>query len=213
VAVVRVVRPLVRSFVARFSPRAAAHARAGGHAVVWEKDTRARLVFRAPKPGDEMDLGYWSLLDLDRWRWTRAKRGPFRGLATAPIPEDCLEIVKARIERDSVHPGATRTMRLDCETCAACCRANRVELEPADVRRFERGGRPELARGPYARRDADGKLVLRLLQSRDCRHLRSDKRCGIYELRPGSCRVFPVGSESCLYSREEELGVVDGARP
>jgi hypothetical protein len=60
------------------------------------------------------------------------------------------------------------------------------------------------------RREEDGTVVLRLLASRNCRHLRRDKRCAIYELRPDSCRLFPAGSECCLYSREEELGIVDG---
>jgi Fe-S-cluster containining protein len=101
-------------------------------------------------------------------------------------------------------------MFLDCETCAACCRDNRVELEEQDIERFERANRAELARPPYTRKEGK-KVVLRLLRSRDCRHLGADRRCGIYDLRPESCRVFPPASEGCLFSRESELGIFDGA--
>jgi Fe-S-cluster containining protein len=214
----RVTRPVVRSFTQRFVREAAAHVRAGGHAIVWTSAAsgasgasgkRATLVFSEPEPGDDMDLGVWSLLDMGKQRWNLEKRGPLRGLATASVPRDCLELVGDRIERDSVHPGATRTMYLDCEACAACCRKNHVELERADIRRFRDAGREELLRPPFTRRDGN-KLVLRLLRSGDCRHLRVDLRCSIYAIRPEACRTFPPGSEGCLFSREEELGVVDG---
>jgi hypothetical protein len=206
----RVVRPLVRAFQARFEVEAAAHVRAGGHAIVWASPRRARIVFRAPRGAEERDLGYWAILDMGRTAWSKAKSGALRGLAVAPVPRDCVDLVKERVERDSVHRGATRAMLLDCEACAACCRDNRVELEKQDIERFARANRPELARPPYTRKDGK-KIVLRLLLSRDCRHLRADRRCGIYEIRPESCRVFPPGSEGCLYSREAELGISDGA--
>jgi uncharacterized protein len=206
----RVVRPVVRAFRAGFEREAAAHVRAGGHAAVWDA-RRVRLVFRRPRRAAVSDLGRWALLDLGLTRWSTATRGPLRGLAFAKVPKDCIGIVEDRVARDSIHSGSTRTMHLDCRACAACCRHNRVEIEAPDVARFERAGRPELARAPYARKDGN-KLVLRLLRSGDCRHLLGDRSCGIYELRPGSCRTFPQGSEGCLFSREEELGLVDGAR-
>jgi Fe-S-cluster containining protein len=214
----RVVRPIVRAFRTEFEKEAAAHVRAGGHAFVWESAPRkppsravrgGRLVFAKPRGRLADDLGYWALLDLGLTRWSTVTRGPLRGLASARIPADCVDIVQERVERDSIHPGSTRTMHLDCEECAACCRDNRVEIHEADLARFRRAGRPELGRAPYVRKDG-GKLVLRLLRSGDCRNLTRDKRCAIYELRPDSCRSFPRGSEGCLFSREEELGVVDG---
>jgi Fe-S-cluster containining protein len=85
-----------------------------------------------------------------------------------------------------------------------------VELDDVDVERFEKGGRPELARPPFARR-RDGALVLLLAPDKRCKHLADDNKCGIYALRPDSCSKFPVGSECCLSAREEELGIVDGA--
>jgi uncharacterized protein len=207
----KVVRPVVRSFTARFEREAGAHVRAGGHAIVWESPKRGRLVFQKPKGLEVESLGYWSILDMGRSEWSTVSKGPLRGLAAAKVPRDCVDLVTERVLRDSIHRGSTRVMLLDCQECAACCRANRVELDRDDIARFKRGGRPELARFPYARKDGK-KLILRLLKSKDCRHLQSDKRCGIYELRPDSCRTFPMGSEGCLFSREEEFGIVDGIR-
>jgi uncharacterized protein len=209
----RIVRPVVRSFKTRFAKEAAAHVRAGGHALVWDGETRVRLAFRVPPRSAkkrEKDLGYWSLLDLGVDSWKVETTGALRGLAVSPIAKDSVEIVQRRALRDSVHARSTRTIALDCETCAACCRDNKVILEPVDFERFEAAGRADLGRPPYTRKDGD-RVILRLLRSRDCKHLQADKRCGIYALRPDSCRDFPAGSESCLYSREVELGLVDGA--
>ncbi|MGA2450088.1 MAG: YkgJ family cysteine cluster protein [Polyangiaceae bacterium] len=205
----RVSRPTVRSFAWRFRANAASWVRAGGHAVVWVSSKRARLVVRKPRKGDELDLGLWSALDLGRCAFDRPSRGPFAGLAVLRIPSDCFSIVRARALRDSIHEGPTRAMRLDCLSCAACCRANRVVLDDADIARFEGAGRGELARAPYARRHG-GELVLVLRRDKSCKHLGVDKRCGIYGLRPSACSTFPVASECCLSSRAEELGVVDG---
>jgi hypothetical protein len=167
------------------------------------------LVFQVPEGDPEKSLGYWSLLDLGKRRWAKETKGALRGLAVARIVRDSVDLVRARAERDSVHPRATRTMLLDCEECGACCRDNRVVLEPEDFDRFADAGRQDLARPPYTRKDGK-RVVLRLLRSRDCRHLGADHRCAIYALRPDACRVFPAGSESCMYSRDAELGVVDG---
>ena len=208
-----VVRPVVRSFDQRWAKEAALHVRAGGHALVWNGDKRVSLVLPPPsrrKAEKEKDLGYWSLLDLGVDSFKRARAGTFRGLVVHRVEKDAVEIVRRRALRDSVHPRATRKIRLDCESCASCCRDNNVILEPVDFARFKNAGREDLGRPPYTRRDGE-RVVLRLLKSRDCRHLGADKRCGIYPLRPESCRSFPAGSESCLYSREVELGLVDGA--
>ena len=168
--------------------------------------------FRRPKDGDESDLGWWSALDLGRSDYLIARSGPFAGLGLIAIPHDCYTIVRDRAVRDSIHAGPTREMELDCLECGACCRDNRVELEDQDIERFEGAGRGELARAPYARLD-DGKVVLVLRRDKRCKHLAGDNRCGIYPIRPDACSTFPAGSECCLSSREEELGIIDGASP
>lgn len=204
-----VTRPVVRSFDVRFVKNAAAFVRGGGHALVWEGKRKAKLVFRAPK--DELtDLGYWALLDLSRTRYQVERSGPLRGLAVSRIPPDCFSIVRGWATRDSVHEGPTRTLDLDCLACGACCRDNEVVLEDEDIERFVSAGRQDLARRPWAKK-GDGRVVLVLQRDKRCKHLAGDNKCGIYPIRPSACSTFPMGSECCLFSRQEELGIVDGA--
>lgn len=207
-----VVRPVVRSFNARQWPVAAIHVRKGGHAVVWEHRTRARLLVPCPKDDDPKDLALYAILDLGKQRYDVSKRGVTKGLATTLVPRDCNEMVRQRIQRDKVHRGATRIVTLDCRSCGACCYSNRVVLDDDDMERFRKGGRAQFARMPYARRSR-GELVLRLAPDGACLHLGAGNRCGIYAIRPEMCRVFPIGSECCLSARAEEFDVYDGARP
>jgi Fe-S-cluster containining protein len=209
----RVVRPIVRQFKVAFAREAARHVRAGGHAIVWESEKRARLVIPVPKKGDEGDLGLWSIMDLGKWRWRKIESGPLRGLASMIIPGDCYDIVRHRAERDSTLEGTTREVDFDCLACGACCKDNEVVLYDVDVRRLKKGGREDLTRPPFARKDKEGRLVftLKKTKAKECKHLGSDNKCGVYELRPDACSTFPVGSECCLFARETELGIVDGA--
>jgi Fe-S-cluster containining protein len=202
-------RPIVRQFKARFTREIGAHVRAGGHAVVWESPKRAHLVLPVPDESDDHDLALWSLLDLGKQKWDVIKRGALRGLATALVPRDCIEVVRHRAERDSIFEGSTRELDLDCLACGACCKDNYVVLTKVDLDRFAEARRQELGRAPYTKK-LNGKLVLKLLRSKNCRHLAPDNKCGIYAIRPDACSTFPVASESCLFSREEELGITDG---
>jgi len=206
-------RPIVRSFKRKFVKEAAAHVRAGGHAIVWENDARALLLFQTPEEGNDDDYGAWAVYDMGKYKWHTHVRGTFKGLATTLIPRDCLWIAKRRTERDSIHPGTTRKMDLDCTDCAACCRDNEVILQPEDIKRFKDAGRGELAKSPFAKRDGDGKLVLTLLPNKRCHHLKRDNKCGIYSIRPHSCSEFPMGSECCMFARQDVLGLSDGVPP
>jgi hypothetical protein len=210
-ATTSVTRPVVRGYKWPFLEEAVLWVRAGGHAVVWLSTRKARLVFPKPRDGDEGDLGKWSALDLGRSDYSVATRGLFAGMAYVRVPHDCYSIVRQRVVRDSIHPGPTRSLALDCLDCAACCKDNRVELDDDDVARFAAAGREELAQPPYARRE-DGTIVLVLRRDKRCKHLFDDNRCSIYALRPSACSTFPPGSECCLSSREEEMGIVDGAQ-
>lgn len=206
-------RPIVRSFKVKYLKEAIAHVRGGGHAFVWESDKRAQLVFQTPAPGDDENFGAWSVYDMGKRSWTDHTRGTFRGLSSTLVPRDCLWIAKRRTERDSIYPGPTRMIDLDCTKCAACCRDNEVILSEEDLQRFRDGGRPDLAKPPYAKRQKDGRVLLTLLENKRCRHLKRDNRCGIYELRPHPCSEFPSGSECCLFAREDMLGLYDGEKP
>lgn len=206
-------RPIVRSFKQKYVKEAAAHVRAGGHAILWESDKRAHLVFQVPAEDNPDDFGAWAVYDMGKWRWTTHDKGALKGLASTLVPRDCLWIAKRRVERDAVHPGPTRKVAFDCTKCAACCQDNEVVLLDEDVERFRKGGRGELAKPPYAKRHRDGRVILTLLPNKRCRHLQKDNRCGIYEIRPHACSEFPMGSECCLYAREDMLKLFDGARP
>jgi len=182
----QVTRPIVRSFKAKFLREAALHVRGGGHAVVWHDPKRAVLVLPTIDDDDPHDWGLWSILDIGKKRWRTIPSGPLRGLSTALVPPDCHAIVRRRAERDSVHPGPTRAMELDCLECGACCRDNEVILLDVDVERLRAGGKAHIAKPPYARR-RDGKLTLSLLKNGRCQHLADDNKCGIYAHRPDSC--------------------------
>jgi Fe-S-cluster containining protein len=206
-----VVRPVFRSYKQRFVRACAEHVRAGGHAVVFETEERAYLVLPPIDADDPHDLGFWSILDLGKQRWTTETEGPLEGLSTTRVPRGCLDLVKKRATRDSEFTTSTRKMKLDCLECGACCRDNHVILEPEDYTRFAEHGRPELGKPPFTKR-FDGKVVFKLAKDKACQHLCSDNKCDIYAMRPNACSTFPMASECCLYAREEELGIVDGVR-
>lgn len=205
-------RPVVRSFSARHQRECAAWVQAGGHAVLWETTTRAVLVLPIPDPNDPADLSLFSILDLGKRRWKVPERGTLRGLATCLVPKDCHWIIRRRIERDSEHEAPTRRVKIDCLECGACCEDNEVVVWPVDRQRFEEAGRLDLLAPPYTRK-VDGKLVLKLLGNKKCRHLHTDNTCHIYPFRPDACRDFPVASECCLYARELERDLYDGVQP
>ena len=136
---------------------------------------------------------------------------------------DCVEVCPV----DAFHQGPNFLVInpdecIDCTLCEPECPINAIYPEddvPAGQEGFvalnaerRRGsaGRPELAKPPYARRE-NGTVILVLRRDKDCKHLQSDNKCDIYPIRPDACSMFPAGSECCLSSREEELGVLDGA--
>ena len=79
-------RPVVRSFKRKYTKEAAAYVRSGGHAIVWENDTRAVLVFQSPSKDNPDDFGAWAVYDMGKWKWHAHDRGAFKGLATTLIP-------------------------------------------------------------------------------------------------------------------------------
>ncbi len=212
-AVTAVYRPIVRSFDVKFTKVRDQHVRAGGHAFVWEGTKKVTFVFSEPEEDNPDDFGLWGIYDMGKWRWKLEDSGPLKGLATTNVPRDCLWIGRRRTERDSIHAGTTRKVAFDCTKCAACCQDNEVILQPDDIQRFKDAGRGVLAKPPYAKRHADGRIILTLLKDKRCQHLQPTNRCGIYEIRPHSCSEFPMGSECCLFAREDVLNLHDGAVP
>jgi len=205
-----IVRPVWRRFRSRYLARAAAHGRSGGHAAIVHDTEVIEMLLTVDDKGKLTELGQWSLLAIEQQRWRRVKEGPAKGLAIARVRPSYGGSVLDWCDRDSLHPGATRTIRLDCLECAACCHDANVLLDEADFERFREGGRSDLLGKAYIKRARDGKVTLRFAESGRCQHLRRDKKCRIYPIRPDNCSAFVVGSEACLAAREDTLGLRDG---
>ena len=206
-------RPLWRRFRPRFLKRAAEHVRAGGHAVIVPEDGPLDMILtinKNDKKGRITELGLWALLAIEQRRWRRVNDGPAKGLATARVPSDYEGSVLDWCDRDAVHEGSTRTIKLDCLECGACCHEANVLLDHDDFARWKKGGRPDLISSAYIKRARDGKVTLRFASDGRCQQLGQDNKCAIYLIRPDNCSAFVVGSEACLAAREDTLRLRDG---
>lgn len=190
-------RPVWRSFDPRWVGNAAAHARAGGLAVV---TARAAFALVAPGPEGELaELAVWALLDLRAGDLEPVDAGEAEGLLRVRLTPGQRAQCLAWAERDAALPGHTVGVDFACLDCAMCCRNNRVVLEDED---FARWAAAEPAVSPGRVHTRRGVRTLAVLKNGDCQHLRGN-RCDIYAQRPNNCRAFPMGSEGCLAAREE----------
>lgn len=205
-----VTRPIWRQFQPTYLARAAAHVRLGGCAAIVDDRDDVRVLLPVGPNGKITELGMWALLAVEQQRYRRVAEGVAKGLASARIKENYAGSVLDWCERDSVHEGSTRSIQLDCLECAACCHEANVLLDEADFERWKEAGRGDLMGRGYIRRARDGKVTLRFAASGRCQHLKRDKKCGIYEIRPDNCKAFVVGSEACLSAREDTLRLRDG---
>lgn len=195
----QVTRPVWRTYDPRFVANAAAHARAGGHALV--RDEEWYVLLPRKDDGTLPELAAWALLDLCIDNFRKVARGAAAGLVKAVVPRRKRGLVAEWCERDSTSPDSTLVLTLDCRACAMCCRNNRVILDEDDLARWRDAGRDDLLSKTYLRR-SNGKLVLKLLPDGDCMHLVGND-CGIYAVRPFNCSVFPAASEGCLSARRD----------
>lgn len=97
----------------------------------------------------------------------------------------------------------------DCSGCSDCCRGmgSSILLDPYDAYRLMKGlgcsfdallvGDTEVAKSPVVGLDLADGLILPHLQmtgeTESCSFLNGEGRCGIHEIRPGFCRLFPLG--------------------
>jgi len=191
-----------RTYDPQWADNAAAHVRAGGHAVLRARSGPWSLVLPCDAEGMLPELSAWALLDLGVAGFSVLDAGPFAGQISASLTPRQRRVVEDWCDRDAVHGTSTVTVTLDCLACAMCCRHNRVELEePDDLARWTEAARDDLAGAAFVRR-SKGKRYLRLVPGGDCVHLEGNV-CGIYTLRPNNCRAFPAASEGCLSARRE----------
>jgi len=103
-------------------------------------------------------------------------------------------------------------LRFRCTGCGNCCRDLRVPLTDADLRRLiDATGRAASEIVAWLPTDSvdligepgslvllghDGGLALMVLAQRDgaCVFLGAQERCGVYDARPGNCRLYPFAA-------------------
>ena len=88
----------------------------------------------------------------------------------------------------------------DCEGCSACCKGmgNSVVLDPYDVWRLTRGlgiTFAEMIGNQIMLSVVDGLILpsLNMDSTGVCPFLNEEGRCSIHAIRPGICRLFPLG--------------------
>ena len=88
----------------------------------------------------------------------------------------------------------------DCEGCSACCKGmgNSVVLDPYDVWRLSKGLHMPFASmigNQVMLSVVDGLILpsLNMEKTEECPFLNEAGRCSIHEVRPGICRLFPLG--------------------
>ncbi len=90
--------------------------------------------------------------------------------------------------------------KIDCLSCANCCKNYSPRFKQPDITRIAR--RLRLKEGEliqrYLRLDEDGDFVV---QSSPCPFLGDDNYCSIYEDRPSDCRRYPYTDEDVLLKR------------
>ena len=203
----RVVRPVWRRFAESDLAKAVVYAKAGGGALMVDHLGAIRMVFDLPN-GDIPELFFWAILDLEKRKWSRVKVGPAFGLGSSIIPRRKHWVAERWMERDGGRQGPVASLVLDCLACGACCHDSKVFVLADDLVRWKREGRPDLARAPHVKRVGPN-VVMPMSGSGRCKHLERDNKCDIYALRPFNCAAFPAGSEPCLGTREDTLGIVD----
>jgi Fe-S-cluster containining protein len=90
--------------------------------------------------------------------------------------------------------------RIDCMSCANCCKNYSPRFKTPDIRRIARhlGMKESDLITTYLRLDEDGDYVVR---STPCPFLDPDNSCRIYEVRPSDCQRFPYTDEDVLVKR------------
>jgi Fe-S-cluster containining protein len=92
--------------------------------------------------------------------------------------------------------------KLDCLTCANCCKTTSPILIQTDIDRLAKTFRMKSSAfiDYYLRRDEDGDYVF---ISTPCPFLGADNACLVYEERPKACREYPHTN------RKNMLGILD----
>lgn len=80
--------------------------------------------------------------------------------------------------------------KMDCLTCANCCKTTSPIFRDADIRRIAKHLKIKESQliQNYLKMDEESDYVL---QKSPCNFLGADDKCAIYEVRPLACREYP----------------------
>jgi Fe-S-cluster containining protein len=92
--------------------------------------------------------------------------------------------------------------KIDCLTCAACCKNYSPRFKTPDVKRISKHLRMKESDfiEAYLRVDEEGDFVVK---TSPCPFLGSDNYCSIYDVRPSDCSRFPYTDEDVLIKRQQ----------
>jgi Fe-S-cluster containining protein len=104
-------------------------------------------------------------------------------------------------------PVRAKTMKYSCDKCPAyCCTYTDIEVTARDIERLARHFDLDYARAEerFTKADAKGARLLRHRKDRifdsTCMLLdQEERRCTVYDARPGVCRKYPDSSRCGYY--------------
>jgi Fe-S-cluster containining protein len=90
--------------------------------------------------------------------------------------------------------------KIDCLSCAACCKTYSPRFKPPDIRRISKHLKMRETDfiETYLRMDDEGDYVV---HSTPCPFLGEDNYCGIYDVRPSDCERFPYTHEDVFFKK------------
>jgi uncharacterized protein len=91
--------------------------------------------------------------------------------------------------------------KVDCLSCAACCKNYSPRFKTPDIKRISRHLRlkESVFIDSYLKLDEEGDYVVK---QTPCPFLGSDNFCSIYDVRPGDCSRFPYTNEDVFIKRQ-----------
>lgn len=91
--------------------------------------------------------------------------------------------------------------RIDCLSCANCCKNYSPRFKTPDIKRISRhlGMKESAFIERYLRLDEEGDYVVK---STPCPFLETDNKCSIYDVRPSDCARFPYTDEDVFFKRQ-----------
>jgi len=90
--------------------------------------------------------------------------------------------------------------KVDCLTCANCCKNYSPRFKTPDIKRISKNLKLKESEfiDQYLKLDEEGDYVAK---SAPCPFLDADNYCKIYEVRPSDCARFPYTNEDVLFKR------------